>query len=591
MDKKEKIIKCLDDKCKRYFSSGEYCTIVTAKDYGLHDTKNVKNVFDKDIVPDESFIDKYIDNIIDRKKTKSICNLKGKVATPNCALFTKSPWFTMNDNDTKCAIHKDLELPPGFIVKEENNETIIIKSTEEDIRKYVTTNAYCQEKWFDWFTIPDYHLGNIFIAKRQKVSEIKENPNSKHDVLKCFTPCPIGTVPYNNGDWDNMGKCIDRNEFAYGAFRNTSYYTPLAFVNLLGNTSEDLKEYYRDILSTTSNIIDKNEFKVLKDNIVDYVYNTESVTDNIIDEGRDQMSYNIFKFLEQTAGGFTYQNVIEPNDTVKSMINPITTTHRLRHSYKIMKKLYDMIKNYDKGNVYDYEEWLDEMKSIYFRGYKDKPINRGEQKKQTDKLIKILKRASNICFDGETKYSKDFILYTLNISSDFEKFMKYEPFKFDIAFTKQEPNIETSKEIEKYNNVKNNKQYSKSIDTNVNKYDTELSNLEKQTCPYKEKDMPNPIGYIKFFIYILYITLLIYIIILLTDAIGPYIIALINWIIVNIKNIWFRLWDIPYIGRNKYVPPAYKVKRAKRNFANSIKRLNSIRKSLKNVHIDIKEPA
>lgn len=582
----EKIIKCLDEKCKRYFSSGEYCTINTAREYGLSDTKNIKNVFDKNIVPDEDIIDKYIDNTIDRKKTKSICNLKGNTATPNCALYTQSPWFTINENNTKCSIPSDLKLPPGFLVKEEEGETIIIKSTEDDIRKYSTMDAYCQEKWFDWFTIPDYHLGNIYIAKKRKLSELQENPNLQNDILKCYVPCPIGTVPYNNGDWNNMGKCINRNDFAYGAFRNTSYYTPLAFINLLGNTTENLKEYYKDILKTTSNVIQQNQFKKLKDNIVDYVYNTDSITDNIVNEAKYQMSYNIFNFIEHTSGGFTYQNIVEPNDALKSMINPLTSTHRLVHSYKIMKNLHKMLENYDKGNIYEYDKWLDEMKTIYFKGYTDNDINtrgrsihRGQQKDLTDRLLKILKKASNICFSGENTYSKDYILYTLNTSGDFDKFMQYEPFKFDIAYTKKEPTLETQREINHYNNRVAQK--SNSNDNNVNKFDQELTLLEKQTCPYKEKDMPDPISYIKLFIYLLYLSLLIYLIIILADVIGPYVIIMVNWILVQLRNLWYKLWDIPYIMRNKYVPSTFDVNRAKGNLANIIKRFNTIQNSIK----------
>lgn len=585
-------IKCITDKCSRVFKSGEYCTIDTAIKYGLNDLKKPQNIFDKNIVNDESYIDKYVNNIIDNKKPYSVCNLKNGIAYTNCALITNSPWFTLNENNTGCRIPSDLKLDGGFILN--NKDNTITKPEETDIRKYANIKGYCQEKWFDWFTIPDYHIGNIYIAKKLK----DPNDNAKyilHDIDKCYKPCDIGTVPYNNSDYENIGKCIDRDKFANGMFKGTSYYTPLAFINLIGNTNDDLKEYYKSLLLNTSNIITKSDYKELKTNVIEFISNTNNICDNIVNEATKARGYNIYHFFRTVGDSFTHNNVLEPDDYLKKLINQNTSLFKIKHSYNICKKLYDALEKKNKNNDdAEYNNIVDNIKDIIILAYTDNKkredtINNEFLKTKNDILFKILKKASNICFGGETDYSKNYILYTLNNSSDGNLMgNKYTPFKFDMDFNKPDKTLITKRDIKQsMENIKKEKHIKSSCTIN-NKteyrgtlFDQSINDLNNKQCPQSKYEWPDPISYLTTFIYMFLIFFIIYIIFILSDIFGYYITYLLNVVSIYIKNLYYYILDKQPM-RGKYEASIYNLKKSKRNLSNIVRRLGVIRDSLNN---------
>lgn len=586
--KEEQVVKCINDKCSRVFKSGEYCTIDTAVKYGLNDLKKPENVFDKNIINDEKYIDKYINNIIDSKKQYSICNLKNGIAYTNCALVAKSPWFTLNENNTKCRIPSDLKLPGGFSL----NGNILKKPEEVDIRKYGDLHGYCQEKWFDWFTIPDYHIGNVYMAKKRDPKIIENDPSaSKNDIDRCFKPCEIGTVPYNNSDYENINKCINRDDFANGMFKNTSYYMPLAFINLIGNTNNDLKDYYKNILLNTSNIIVQNDYKELKSNVIDFISNTNNICDNIVNEAIIERSISIDKFITKTGRGFTHINVIEPDTNLKNILNPNTSLFKLEHSYKICKKFYDALEKKLKDNDdKEYNEIVDNIKDIInLKNTNAKNIT--DFNEIYEILFKIFKKASNLCFSGETDYSNNYIFYTLNTAKGSNLTgTKYTPFKFNLDFNKPDKTIITDKDIKLKTATENIK---KVVDNNsckvpsnrngssdssdANFFDTNIKNTESSECPQSKYEWPDPISYITTFIYMFLIFFVLYIIFILSDIFGYYIISGFNIFAIYIKNI---LYGVSNVFKSKYEPSDYKVKTAKRNLANIVRRLSVVRNAI-----------
>lgn len=589
-NKQEKVIKCLQDKCKRYFSTGEYCSIKAAELYGINDLKDQKNVFDKNIIPDANKIDTYKDNIIDLKKNKSVCNLDGNTAYINCALQTNSPWFTLNKNKTACMLPQNFSFPEGITI-----DGISVKAPEQiDVRRSARLNHYCQEKWYDWFTIPDFHLGNMYIAKKKKQTDINNNPAlSKFDVDVCLKPCPLGQVPYNNGDYDNMGYCISRDDFSNGAFKGTSYYTPLAFVNLLGNTQDSLKKYYKGILKNTRKIINDSDYKNLKENLSDFIYNNENICDNIVDEAILQIQQSIHEFYVNS-GNFNHTNLLVPDDNLINLINGTTSVYKLEHSYNIAKEFYDALKKKETTN--DASDLDTIYTNIVNRCIRpacsgDRNVADSEEVVKS-RLLKIFKKACNICFSGENDYSKNYVLYTLNLERGGILNFKFEPFKFDIG-TNVADVIETAEEIQEQQAsttrrsctgsagscslARNPNANDNTLTDESSKFDDAKNNIENKDCPFTKREYPNVIEYIKIFLYLMMLGLIIYLLLILYEIVGPYVTYIINYIFIQISHIWYYSWDL---SKDKYTAKEAGVKRAKRSLSSAVRRVNVVRKSL-----------
>ena len=167
---------------------GEKCTYEIAGPNNYKITKDGK--FDTSIISktDQNKINKYIN---DDEYEYSLCNKVDDKYYFNCALDKKNIWLTKNDAN-ECIINKDIVLPPNKIEKDEN--TGILKLTKpdsftaiKDLRHPDSTedeyNILCSERWYDWFTIPDYHNGNKYGA------EIDSGGGNK-----CFKPCKFGSI-------------------------------------------------------------------------------------------------------------------------------------------------------------------------------------------------------------------------------------------------------------------------------------------------------------------------------------------------------------------------------------------------------------
>ena len=104
----------------------------------------------------------------------------------------------------------------------------------------VSKQYRCDERWYDWFTVPNYHLGNGFF-----------NPDSSNPGV-CYNPCAVGKLPaYNTdpidgqtlhfvGNSDSTNKCISRSDYFGGKYAPDSDYCPLAWIYILNSTPQTL---------------------------------------------------------------------------------------------------------------------------------------------------------------------------------------------------------------------------------------------------------------------------------------------------------------------------------------------------------------
>jgi len=336
-------------------SKGQICTIEQAQLYGVYDSNRI---FSKNDINDDELkeIQLYNTNTNSKNLKYSICDNKGEA---NCALT--NPWLSrIND---KCSYPKSIlnHLPNSF------------KATDTGFKKPqdipVFFDNVCQERWYDWFTIPYYHLGNGYYTDTT--------------TNQFYKPCTDNKIP----DKNNPTKCITIPSMYF----NEPVYNPIALIMLLGNTNETLKIMYNDSLS-----------KVLSDNQTLFTIDEQDIigsSNNIINNAETEINDYIKNFVSKD---YDIQHIFEPYDY---KIRLSSSPQDIKYAYDTASKLY---------NTSDFHTNF------------ITPFSTLEHLKK-NKQILMFKKACNVAFDGKSKYSKDIILYTLN------KSMIADPISFDIT--------------------------------------------------------------------------------------------------------------------------------------------------------------
>lgn len=374
-------------------SSGEICTIEMAKKYGIFDKTNYFN----NSITETNNINKYIDNI-DTSLDYSLCFIKDTKAFENCSLTTKNPWKSLT-TDNKCSLPLNIKLPEPL--KYNENETFKIDKPGEVVR-YKNMKDHCQNKWYDWFVVPDYHLGNA--------TSLLTNTSN---VCNCYKPCDIGFIPVVDKT-DNTSYCTFKDKYNYGYYKGTFNYTPLALVLLLGSTEDVLMKIY------SNNLI--NIKKVATDVDIDFdLYNDIQLNNNT-----QHLIYNSIKIDMRTAITelfklpFDHENIIVPIRAIKEASSFYLTKENLEVAYDIALKYSNFIKASTPEELTAFKEWKNKL--IDINGFTADSF-------QINKLLLILKKACNILFDNTTSYSTDEILYVLNKNSTEPK----KPITFNIS--------------------------------------------------------------------------------------------------------------------------------------------------------------
>lgn len=389
---------------------GEICTINAAKSYGLFNEDDISSYFNSNILKSDSLkIDKHLSNTIDEKLPYSLCTLKEDIAYTNCALNNKNPWLSLNEIN-KCAIPANIELPNELVYN--NDKTKILKPPP--VYRYKSKTGYCQERWYDWFTIPDYHFGNRYTLVNE--------PEHPRNILQCLIPCPIGYVPRDNSNKVYAGKCISKEFYEYGLYDGTFNYLPISLILLLGSNYKSLRQYYIFLLEDVKSTILNNDL-ILNENVYNYIHDTNNTKDQdpirkniaIAKTEMNKAIINLFKIP------FDYKNITVPDNNVIKISTPIITKSRILEAYNICKYFHEI--SNDSSKVKEYKEFKNSLLEI--NGFASKPY-------QFKKLLLILKQACNITFNGKSDYSKNYILYTLNKNKE-DNEVGYSPIEFIIT--------------------------------------------------------------------------------------------------------------------------------------------------------------
>lgn len=217
-----KNIKCADaaDTSKyTYAPAIEVCTIESAKNKGIFSRDNY-------YAPGYDDLKTYIGDASTNKKDICSQSADGADAYLFCSVEHGNIAYKRKGN--KCVTYA---CPTGW-----DGVNKCTKPLEDAI---VSKRSHCDERWYDWFTVPNYHLGN------------KYQPDEKVPG-KCYNPCPSDHVPqFKNDPVDGgsfglaskeaLGRCVPKNQYFGGKYHSGSDFCPLAWVYRLGATPDKLK--------------------------------------------------------------------------------------------------------------------------------------------------------------------------------------------------------------------------------------------------------------------------------------------------------------------------------------------------------------
>lgn len=520
--------------------SGEVCTIETAKKIGIFGKDKYFNtlISKNDVENTDIFI-----NNKSLNKNYSLCQIDNNIAYQNCVLTTENPWKTLSDDKQYCMLPTNIKLPDGL--EYDLNKKNIKKPIK--IPKFKNKKDYCQTRWYDWFTIPDYHLGNDY---QQYIN------NKNTNEYKCFNPCAIGTISVikNNNPNDIVNyKCILRDKFQYGYYAKTFYYLPIPLILLLGSTKETILKKHNLLLelqkSALNNItIDNELFQNIKDSKTqDKIYENIKYSIKLAIE-------NLFKLP------FDENNIIPPASHIQSISNNLMTKDRIEDAYEIAKKYY-LLENGD--NEEEFIKWKEQLSDISgFDIYSPKFY----------KQLLILKKACNVAFDNNSQYSKDIILYNLNYNSEAKPPINFEIKSKDVILSISNNSAENNEinnkdldkqkyfiqqEIEKRKLIENKVKDSKlkvllaDRSKDISKYSQTKLEETTTTCSNKKKELNIIKFMIMFFIIFVLSVFFIFLLGLILAILWKPVTEILNSIILAT---YFIIYYIADLFKGKYKP-------------------------------------
>ena len=177
--------------------------------------------------------------------------------------------------------------PPGLsLTKLDDGTNICTIDSNIDIVYESKINNFVENKWYEWFTIPNFHLDNTF-------KEITED-NIKTRLQPCGYNNDINILEFDKIPYTEfIDKCMNKIDYKFGSYTNNMPYSPIAAICLLGsciltdNNSNLLLQYYSNILIQES-IFDTNSLLHLS-----VIYDATKIIANITTKFISNINYNV----------------------------------------------------------------------------------------------------------------------------------------------------------------------------------------------------------------------------------------------------------------------------------------------------------
>jgi hypothetical protein len=464
-----------------YVKPVETCTFAAL--YKFNDTKDETKI-DKSTIYKNTFKSTYIDinsNFRDpltnkyiykysSNGNKDLCfplkeNDKNSPYAVNCVILTGNPLYTYDKNKKTCTVIPELLFNPPYFKYNENKDYIYYDNSSDPDGIYSYNkkdkSGYCENKWYDWITIPNYHFGNNYLKDSGSFS--------KEDVKVCYAPCEKGKMPYYdiNGEY----KCVSKKIAENGLYEKKMDYSPISLINLIGNSQENLTNLYILMTLYEYDKIDKVNYELITDRTIlnpnceiniltgdmprcihsdnkneKSVYNNfneprqahKELSDVIMKNIINVDTFDIIKKYENYPNLITYKNpYFEEKDTQTQQLtllgldndnNKILTDPILIHTFKIAYGIYNFMEYeiFSQGLIRLDQNDPNSDFIGYYTEYNPNTIltelldknddykNKNDNTKLNIKkrLANILYKAINVCYNNQTEFSKNILSKT-----------------------------------------------------------------------------------------------------------------------------------------------------------------------------------
>jgi hypothetical protein len=296
----------------------EICTIARAQQLGIFNGEGKEYKADSN-GNDYSDLRTYnLDVDSKENRTKTLCkdSLDGVSSSRNC-IDQFGPGFIrkLENLDSSGYVCSAYDCPPGFT---KTNGICQKPLADAEVDK----RSHCDERWYDWFVTPNYHLGNGVYSS---------------NVGQCYAPCTEYQVPGYATDpvdgttldfvsTENIEKCIPRDKYFYGKYKIGSDYCPIAWIHRLNATpisiGHELSQKYNDFATN---------------NLTTSAFSTHANNPTSIKQSAT--------YISQQCSAY-YNNIEVPTENMQNACNTLNTPERVTQAYKWCAELFDNEEEY-----------------------------------------------------------------------------------------------------------------------------------------------------------------------------------------------------------------------------------------------------
>ena len=310
--RKKTLQECIINNSLDTVKSGEVCSIDIAKKLGIFDNTNY---YIKGYEQIKTF-NTELDNKENRSLELCIQNNVTNTAKASCTMSAGINYIsTIKDGKSFCV---PVECPTGFKL-DSKDPSVCVKPKN---KKLVSLRTQNQERWYDWFIIPNYHIGN----KYNSVNNVNYAP-CKRDTVPMYDKHPVdnevkAVVEKEN---NNIGKCLSKEYYFGGKYSNTENYSPISLIKRI-STREELEEE-----------IEKKRKELLKSG-----YPTDEMNKMLESNYIQQEARDIIKLIDtgvRKNNSTSIKRILQPTVNESIASKSIHTKERLEEAYNKCVKL------------------------------------------------------------------------------------------------------------------------------------------------------------------------------------------------------------------------------------------------------------
>ena len=269
---------------------------------------------------------------------------------PYCSISNFGTTKVLSDS-SKC---KSSKCPTGFVQQMDT-----VTCTKPVTNAVIDSQKRCSERITDWYSIPNFHIGNKFTMVKADGKLYDPNVDNELVNAKCYAPCNEKQVPIDSTTpaQIELNKCALKEEYLGGTYANTSSYCPISWIKRISSSANDIET---DLRNNLKSVGCDSQTKFFNDVVKGYGSDAKRIADSI-------------NKLENVKGLTNTQMLNKCTDS------NFATPDRIAETYAICTKL--------KNDPDSFEaKFREEM---------------GDDERTVDNKITMLRQACNATFSGE----------------------------------------------------------------------------------------------------------------------------------------------------------------------------------------------